>query len=95
MRARAKIDLAKKCQDTGRDRRAQPVLRGRAWDQCRQYLEEAESDIMKAIQNEPNPREQEYYQKDLDFVRQIMEQSKKPDERQRDSFRARSPRRGS
>jgi len=78
MRARAKIDLAKKCVETARNPSTQRDLRGRAWDQCRQYLEEAESDILTAIENEPSPREKEFIERDLLFVRQLMKQSERP-----------------
>lgn len=78
MRARAKIDLAKKCMDTGRNRELDNRTRTKAWDQCRKYLDEAEADIMRALQLEPNKRERDYFEKDLEFVRQMKEKSKKP-----------------
>jgi hypothetical protein len=83
LRARAKIDLSKKCMTTGREATTPASLRARAWEQCRQYLDEAEGDIIKALAGEPNDREQEYYQKDLEFVRQLQAQARKPHEPRR------------
>lgn len=82
IRARAKIDLAKKCMDSGRDRSLSPAIQARAWDQCRRYLDEAESDVLRAIENEPIAREREFYERDLEFLRQIRDASKKPEFRQ-------------
>lgn len=80
IRARAKIDLAKRCMDTGRDYKAQPERRARAWDLCRRYLEEAEGDIIRAIDSETKPREREYYENDLEFVRKLRQQVRKPEQ---------------
>jgi len=91
VRARAKIDLAKKCMDTGRNRNAPPPLRGRAWDQCRRYLDEAEADIVKALDHETHPREREYYEKDLEFVRIMQQQAKRPEDRPQHHRPGRNP----
>lgn len=77
-RARAKIDLAKKCMETGRNFRVDRERKAKAWALCRRYLDEAESDIIKALETETNPREREYYEKDLEFVRKLLMQSEKP-----------------
>jgi tetratricopeptide (TPR) repeat protein len=79
IRARAKIDLAKRCMDTGKSRVLDKSLKAKAWEQCRRYLEEAELDIVKAVESEPNAREREFYGKDLEFVRSLMAQSQKPE----------------
>ena len=81
MRARAKIDLAKKCMETARSVNTQRDLRSRAWAQCRQYLVDAESDILTAMENESSPREREFIERDLSFVRQLMKQSERPQSR--------------
>ncbi len=94
IRARAKIDLAKRCMDTGRSRQVDKNLQAKAWEQCRRYLEEAESDIIKAVESEPNGREREFYEKDLEFVRNLMKQSQKP-ERQPNRNQNRGPKPGS
>ncbi len=84
-RARSKIDLAKKCMDTGKDQLVQKDRQARAWDLCRTYLEEAEADIIRALEIGTNLREKEYYEKDLEFVRIMKEQARKP--KYRDSSR--------
>ena len=81
VRARAKIDLAKKCMDSGRDSRVPRERQAKAWELCRQYLAEAESDIIKALEIEGNFKDREFYEKDLEFVRKMQQQSLKPDYR--------------
>lgn len=81
LRARAKIDLAKRCMDTGRNRSVPPTLQARAWEQCRQYLDEAETDVLKALEGVDHPREREYYENDLNFVRSMKNQAKRPTDR--------------
>lgn len=93
IRARAKIDLAKKCMDTGRDHRIHKDRQARAWDLCRTYLSEAESDILKALDIETQAREREFYEKDLEFVRVMQQQAQKPAHRQSFPSRERSRRR--
>ena len=82
VRARAKIDLAKKCMDTGRDHRVLKERQAKAWDLCRTYLDEAEADILRALEIETRPREKEFYDKDLEFVRMMKEQVRKPAHRE-------------
>jgi len=77
-RARAKIDLAKKCMDTGKDHRVPKERQAKAWDICRIYLDEAEEDIVRALEIENRPREREFIEKDLEFVRMMKQQVRKP-----------------
>lgn len=90
IRARAKIDLAKKCMDTGRDQRVQKERQARAWELCRTYLDNAEEDIVKALEIEERPREREYYEKDLEFVRMMKQQARKPAQRHGPNYPNRS-----
>ncbi|CAG1001854.1 hypothetical protein BURK2_03089 [Burkholderiales bacterium] len=78
MRGKAKIDLAKKCMDTGRNREVDGRTKTVAWDQCRKYLDEAESDIRRALQMDPDSRDRGYFQKDLEFVQRMKENARKP-----------------
>lgn len=78
IRARAKIDLVKKCIETGKDHRVPRERQAKAWELCRQYLEEAESDIVRALEIESNHREREFYEKDLEYVRIMKKQVQKP-----------------
>jgi len=82
IRARAEIDLAKKCMDTGRDHLVHKDRQAKAWDLCRKYLDEAEADIIKALEIEARPREKEFYEKDLEFVRMMKHQVRKPAHRE-------------
>lgn len=82
VRARAKIDLAKKCMDTGKDHRVQKERQARAWELCRTYLDEAEADIIRALEIEDRPREKDFYEKDLEFVRMMKQQVRKPGQRE-------------
>lgn len=81
IRAKAKIDLAKRCMDTGRSPLILRDLRAKAWDRCRSYLDEAEADILRALEAQTHPNERDYYQKDLEFVRRMQEQARKPENR--------------
>jgi len=56
-RATAKMDMAKKCIDTGKDFKSNPRTRVRAWEMCREFLNEAERDLNKAIEYADNPNE--------------------------------------
>jgi ATP-dependent DNA helicase RecG len=84
IRARAKIDLSKKCRGTGQDFRLSKDLQAKAWERCRGYLDEAESDILRALEIEERPRERDYYEKDLEFVRMMKEQVRRPADHRRD-----------
>lgn len=78
-RARAKMDLAKKCMDTGRDT-AKYInrIRARAWEQCREYLDEAEIDLNSALENVTNPIEKDYVLQDMEFLKKLKNASRKP-----------------
>lgn len=79
IRARAKMDLAKRCMDTARHSQTTPRLRARAWDQCRAYLSEVETDLNAALASSTNPVELEFIENDLAFLRRLQEIAKKPD----------------
>ncbi len=93
IRARAKIDLAKKCMDTGRDRLVRKDRQAKAWGWSRKYLEEAESDILRALEIETRTREREYYERDLEFVRKMKTQAQKPQRNSPHFNRRQRPRR--
>ncbi len=78
IRARARIDLAKKCMGTERDSRFKPDMQAKAWERCRRYLDEAEVDIIRALDIEQNSKEREYFERDLEFVRLMKAQVEKP-----------------
>lgn len=79
-RARAKIDLAKKCIDTGRNWKAckSAKIRGKAWENARKYLDEAERDLQHALEYATSSVDIEYIKKDLNFLAKMKKTAKKP-----------------
>lgn len=78
LRAQARIDLAKKCMETGRNRISSPEIRQKAWNQCRFYLEEAEKDLQKALANSSNDIQRDYITRDMDFLKTMQALAQKP-----------------
>lgn len=87
IRARAKMDLAKRCIDTARNTKTTPRLKARAWDQCRAYLTEVEADLQTALAHNTNPVEQDYIENDILFLDRLKEIAKKPNPRPRSNPR--------
>ncbi len=81
IRAKAKIDLAKKCIDTAKNPRTLPGLKGRAWESARGYLSSAEGDLLKALETADNNLARDYIQKDLEFLRAMQQIARKPEHR--------------
>ena len=78
IRARAKIDLAKKCIETAKNPRTSRDLKIRAWENTRSYLATAETDLMKALETVSNQNDREYILKDLEFLRTMKQFATKP-----------------
>ena len=81
IRAKAKIDLAKRCMETARNSKPSPQMKRRAWDECRAYLSSAEKDLLKALEHVSHPLEDEYIHKDLDFLRRLQHMATPPVQR--------------
>ena len=81
IRARAKIDLAKKCIETAKNPKTSLGLKARAWENTRSYLSSAETDLVKALETVGNHTEREYILKDLDFLRTMKQFATKPQQR--------------
>jgi tetratricopeptide (TPR) repeat protein len=94
IRAKAKIDLAKKCIDTAKNPRTLPGLKARAWENTRTYLSSAEKDLLKALETANNNLERDYIQKDLDFLRTMQQIATKPVYRPYNQRRSGDDRRG-
>jgi predicted HTH transcriptional regulator len=77
-RATAKMDMAKKCIESGRDRKSNPKTKARAWEKCRELLEEAERDLNLALENAENPNEKFFIENDIIFLNKMKQISKKP-----------------
>lgn len=78
IRAKAKIDLAKRCTDTARGKDTPPRLRAVAWDGARKYLHEAERDLTTALEFVGNEIDREYIRKDLEFLNMMKSTVQKP-----------------
>lgn len=78
LRGEARIDLAKRCMETGRDRQASARIRGRAWEEARAFLEDAERDLRTALEHESSAIDQDYLRRGLEFLRRLREQARRP-----------------
>lgn len=79
-RATSKMDLAKKCIDSARDKKSNPKTKARAWEMCRQYLNEAEKDLKDALDYAEDPNEKFFIEEnDIKFLEKMKEISKKPE----------------
>ena len=83
-RATSKMDLAKKCMDSAKDKKSTFKTKARAWDMCRQYLNEAEKDLKDALNYADAPNEKFFIEEnDMKFLEKMKEFSKKPDPNKR------------
>lgn len=78
IRARAYMDLAKKCSETARNRASSANIKAKAWDKARAYLQSAESDLRRALEIVDIPREREFIEKDMEFLRTMQSWMQKP-----------------
>jgi predicted HTH transcriptional regulator len=79
-RATSKMDLAKKCIDTARDKKSAYKTKARAWDMCRQFLDEAEKDLKDSLNYADAPNEKFFIEEnDMKFLEKMKEIAKKPD----------------
>jgi len=83
-RATSKMDLAKKCIDTARDKKSAYKTKARAWDMCRKFLDEAEKDLKDALNYADAPNEKFFIEEnDMKFLEKMKEIAKKPDPNKR------------
>ena len=59
-KARATMDMAKICIDTGKSYKINNSMKAKAWERARVYLDDAERDLMKALDNAEGDIEKEY-----------------------------------
>jgi predicted HTH transcriptional regulator len=78
LKAKSQIDLAKQCMETARNKQTSKNMKGKSWDQCREYLAKAKQDLNKALENVTNPFEREYIVKDFDFLKHMEEIASPP-----------------
>jgi predicted HTH transcriptional regulator len=83
-RATSKMDLAKKCIDSARDKKSPTKTKLRAWDMCRRYLYEAEKDLKDALNYADAPNEKFFIEEnDMKFLEKMKEIAQKPDPNKR------------
>ncbi|MBL9044725.1 MAG: putative DNA binding domain-containing protein [Myxococcales bacterium] len=79
LRGRALLQLAKRCSQNARNNSSLSArLRGRAWDECRRYLAEAEHDLREALAHGPDPIVLDHIRTGLDFVQTLKGFAEKP-----------------
>jgi predicted HTH transcriptional regulator len=78
--AKARMDLAKKCMETGRDKSRPTNIKARAWELCREYLQKAELDLKIALDFVTNEIDRDYIERDTEFLRHLQQISKKPEQ---------------
>ncbi|KAA6318872.1 hypothetical protein EZS27_031168, partial [termite gut metagenome] len=79
-RATSKMDLAKKCIETARDNKTLKDTKLRAWNNCRQYLNEAEKDLKDALNYAEDQNEKFFIEEnDMKFLEKMKEVAKKPE----------------
>ena len=66
-KARATMDMAKICIDTGKSYKINNSMKAKAWERARVYLDDAERDLMKALDNAEGDIEKEYIKRDCKF----------------------------
>ena len=78
--ARAKIDLAKICIDTGRNvqKFKNKAIPEKALEKARLYLEDAEHDLNIALENVSSAVDRESLEKDLSFLNKMKKIADKP-----------------
>lgn len=80
-RATAKMDMAKKCIDTGKNFKSNLKTKARAWEMCRELLVDAERDLNKAFEYADNPNEKLFIENDLNFLEKMKKISIKPQQK--------------
>ncbi len=76
-KARATMDMAKICIDTGKNYQTSPHMKAKAWERARVYLDDAERDLMKALNNAYGS-EKDYINRDLEFLKKMKKIAQRP-----------------
>ena len=90
LRAKSYIDLAKLCTDTARRHETTPRLRAKAWDRCREFLGLAEKDLQDAKTHVVSSEDEEWINRDFEFLEKMKGFAQKPPTRQRTRSRPKS-----
>lgn len=76
-KARATMDMAKICIDTGKNYQTSPQMKAKAWERARVYLDDAERDLRKALNN-ANAVDKESIKRDLEFLNRLKKLAQRP-----------------
>ena len=88
IRAKAAMDLAKKCLDTAKKDSISPIMKGKAWDKCRLYLLDAEKDLNSALHHVSNEVDKDYILRDVEFLQTMKEIARKPERRGQSKYKS-------
>ena len=77
-KARATMDIAKICIDTGKNYQTSQQMKAKAWERARVYLDDAERDLIHALNNADGEVEKDYIRRDLDFLERMKRIAQKP-----------------
>jgi ATP-dependent DNA helicase RecG len=77
-RARATIDIAKICIDTGKNHQSSQPIKAKAWERARVYLDDAERDLMKALYRADSEIDKDYIKRDLVFLNTLKRIAQRP-----------------
>ncbi len=80
-RARARIDLAKICEQSAKDTHHTRHIKEKAWGRLRKYLKEAEQDLSNALECAESPKERDWLRRDLHFLHEMKQASQKSHKR--------------
>lgn len=76
--ARATMDIAKICIETGKNHNSSKMIQAKAWERARVYLDDAERDLMKALDNVTSMIDKDYILRDLEFLNKMKRAAQKP-----------------
>ena len=77
-RARATMDMAKICIETAKNYKTSKQMQAKAWERARVYLDDAERDLMNALNNADGEVEKDYISRDLDFLERMKKIAQRP-----------------
>lgn len=78
LRGKCLIELAKRCIDTARHKDSSRQIKGKAWEQCRQYLRDAERYLHEGLQHAKSPTDTRWIEKDVEFLEKLKRVATKP-----------------
>jgi len=77
-KARGMMEMAKICIDTAKNRENSAKIQAKAWERARVFLDDAERDLLNALENSNSPLEKKYINSDIDFLNKLKKIAQKP-----------------